>query len=81
MQGELYTDAAFGKHGSQEFSVEKLMDERPEYFIFNGAVGRADRRIHPLHAKIGETVRIYFGVGGPNFTSSFHVIGTIFDKA
>ncbi len=27
----------------------------------------------------GETVRIYFGVGGPNYTSSFHVIGEIFD--
>ena len=25
-------------------------------------------------------VRIYFGVGGPNFTSSFHVIGEIFDR-
>jgi nitrite reductase (NO-forming) len=24
-------------------------------------------------------VRIFFGVGGPNFTSSFHVIGEIFD--
>jgi nitrite reductase (NO-forming) len=33
-----------------------------------------------LHAKTGETVRIFFGVGGPNFTSSFHVIGTIFDR-
>ena len=28
---------------------------------------------------MGETVRIYFGVGGPNITSSFHVIGEIFD--
>jgi FtsP/CotA-like multicopper oxidase with cupredoxin domain len=25
-------------------------------------------------------VRIFFGVGGPNYTSSFHVIGEIFDK-
>ena len=25
-------------------------------------------------------IDIYFGVGGPNFTSSFHVIGEIFDK-
>ncbi len=25
-------------------------------------------------------MRIFFGVGGPNFTSSFHVIGKIFDK-
>ena len=32
-----------------------------------------------LQAKVGETVRIYFGVGGPNLTSSFHVIGEIFD--
>ena len=29
---------------------------------------------------MGETVRIFFGVGGPNFTSSFHVIGEMFDR-
>ena len=29
---------------------------------------------------MGETIRIYFGVGGPNKTSSFHMIGEIFDK-
>jgi nitrite reductase (NO-forming) len=79
MQGEIYTDSPFGQHGSQEFSVEKLLSERPEYFVFNGSVG-ALSRLHPLHAKVGETVRIFFGVGGPNFTSSFHVIGEIFDK-
>ena len=79
MQGEIYTDAPFGKHGSQEFSVEKLLSERPEYFVFNGSVG-AISKLHPLMAKVGETVRIFFGVGGPNFTSSFHVIGEIFDK-
>ncbi|WP_423878158.1 copper-containing nitrite reductase [Bradyrhizobium sp.] len=79
MQGEIYTEAAFGQHGSQEFSVEKLLNERPEYFVFNGSVG-AISKLHPLHAKVGETVRLFFGVGGPNFTSSFHVIGEIFDK-
>lgn len=79
MQGEVYTEAAFGQHGSQEFSVEKLLNERPEYFVFNGAVG-AISKLHPLHGKVGETVRLFFGVGGPNFTSSFHVIGEIFDK-
>ena len=55
------------------------MNERPEYFVFNGSVG-AISKLHPLHAKVGETVRLFFGVGGPNFTSSFHVIGEIFDK-
>jgi nitrite reductase (NO-forming) len=29
---------------------------------------------------VGETVRIFFGVGGPNYTSAFHVIGEIFDR-
>jgi nitrite reductase (NO-forming) len=79
MQGEIYTDIAYGQRGSAEFSVEKLLDEHPEYFVFNGSVG-ALSKLHPLHAKVGETVRIFFGVGGPNFTSSFHVIGEIFDK-
>jgi nitrite reductase (NO-forming) len=79
MQGEIYTEAAFGQHGSQEFTVEKLLNERPEYFVFNGAVD-ALSKLHPLQAKVGETVRIFFGVGGPNFTSSFHVIGEIFDR-
>jgi nitrite reductase (NO-forming) len=79
MQGEIYTDVPYGQHGSAEFSVEKLLNERPEYFVFNGSVG-ALTKLHPLNAKVGETVRIFFGVGGPNFTSSFHVIGEIFDK-
>ena len=79
MQGEIYTDGTFGQHGSQEFNVEKLLNERPEYFVFNGSVG-ALSKFHPMQAKVGETIRIYFGVGGPNFTSSFHVIGEIFDK-
>jgi nitrite reductase (NO-forming) len=57
---------------------EKLISERPEYFLFNGSVG-ALTKAHPLRARPGETARIFFGVGGPNFTSSFHVIGEIFD--
>jgi nitrite reductase (NO-forming) len=79
MQGEIYTDVPYGQHGSAEFSVEKLLNERPEYFVFNGSVG-ALSKLHPLQAKVGDNVRIFFGVGGPNFTSSFHVIGEIFDK-
>ena len=79
MQGEVYTEGAFGQQGSQQFSVEKLLNERPEYVVFNGAVG-ALSRLHPLHAKVGETVRIFFADGGPNLTSSFHVIGEIFEN-
>jgi nitrite reductase (NO-forming) len=78
MQGELYTARPFGTQGEQEMDYEKLISERPEYFLFNGAVG-ALTKSHPLRARVGETARIFFGVGGPNFTSSFHVIGEIFD--
>jgi nitrite reductase (NO-forming) len=79
MQGELYTDRGFGQRGHDEFSVEKLLAERAEYFVFNGAVGALTTE-YPMKARVGETVRIFFGVGGPNATSSFHVIGEIFDR-
>ena len=78
MQGELYTTKPFGTEGDQEMDYEKLISEHPEYFLFNGAVGSLTKA-HPLRARPGETVRIFFGVGGPNFTSSFHIIGEIFD--
>jgi nitrite reductase (NO-forming) len=58
---------------------EKLISERPEYFLINGAVG-ALTKSHPLRARAGETIRMFFGVGGPNFTSSFHIIGEILDR-
>ncbi len=79
MQGELYTEQAHGTKGHLGESYDKLISERPEYFIFNGSADALKK--NPLKAKVGETVRIYFGVGGPNYTSSFHVIGEIFDKA
>ncbi|WP_262268368.1 copper-containing nitrite reductase [Microvirga yunnanensis] len=79
MQGEIYTEQAHGTKGLVEESIDKLLSERPEYFIFNGSADALKK--NPLKAKVGETVRIYFGVGGPNYTSSFHVIGEIFDKA
>jgi len=79
MQGELYTVEEIGGAGHQKTSLNKLMDERPEYFVFNGAVGALTTE-HPMHAKAGETVRIFFGVGGPNMISSPHVIGQVLTR-
>jgi nitrite reductase (NO-forming) len=79
MQGELYTEEAFGTQGELTASYDKLMNEQPEYYVFNGATEALTGNM-ALRAEVGETVRIYFGVGGPNKTSSFHVIGEIFDK-
>lgn len=79
MQGEIYTTAAKGKAGLQQFSDAKLMDEDPEYFVFNGAVDALTKR-YPLRANEGETARLFFGDAGPNETSSLHVVGEIFTR-
>lgn len=80
MQGEIYTAQPFGTTGNVDFSHEKMLNEDPEYFVFNGASMALTTDENALRAKVGETVRIFFGVGGPNATSSFHVIGEIFDR-
>jgi nitrite reductase (NO-forming) len=79
MQGDLYTKHAAGTKGHHEYSPERASDELPTFYTFNGSVGALTKE-HKMTAKVGETVRVYFGVGGPNKVSSFHVIGEIFDK-
>jgi len=79
MQGELYTIEPIGTQGELTEDYEALIEERPSHYVFNGKVGGLVED-KPLEAKVGETVRLYFGVGGPNKTSSFHVIGEIFDR-
>jgi nitrite reductase (NO-forming) len=79
MQSEFYTAGRYGEEGLQMFDQNKAVDEKPSYVVFNGSVGSlvGDKAIT---AKVGETVRLYVGNGGPNLISSFHVIGEIFDK-
>jgi nitrite reductase (NO-forming) len=79
MQSEFYTKAKFGQVGLTSFDMEKAFDERPDYVVFNGAVG-AQMGDNSLQVKVGETIRLYVGNAGPSLTSSFHVIGEIFDK-
>lgn len=79
MQGDFYTKGKFGKQGYQPFDMEKAIDERPTYVVFNGSTNSMTGE-NALKAKVGETVRLYVGNGGPNLVSSFHVIGEIFDK-
>ena len=78
MQGEVYTTGAYGEEGLQAFDLNKAVDERPPYVVFNGGVGSLVGD-HALAAKVGETVRLFVGNGGPNLTSSFHIIGEVFD--
>lgn len=77
MQGEVYTSGRYGEPGLQAFDPDRASDERPTYVVFNGAVGAVGGD-QALQARTGERVRIFFGDGGPNLTSSFHIIGQIF---
>src|ERR1041385_2408597 len=78
MQSEFYTAGKFGEPGFQAFDMDKAVDERPSYVVFNGAVGALTGN-NALTAKVGETVRIFVGNGGPNLTASYHLIGIVFD--
>ncbi|HEX6051597.1 MAG TPA: copper-containing nitrite reductase, partial [Gemmatimonadaceae bacterium] len=78
MQSEFY--AKPGTAGKPHtLDMEKGAAEQPTHVVFNGAVGAltGDRA---LQAKVGESIRLYVGNGGPNLVSSFHVIGEVFDN-
>ena len=79
MQGDFYTTGKYREKGHQPFDMERAIDENPTYVLFNGSEGSltGDKA---LNTKVGDTVRLYVGNGGPNLVSSFHVIGEIFDK-
>jgi nitrite reductase (NO-forming) len=79
MQGDFYTVGKYREKGLQPFDMQKAIDENATYVVFNGSEGAliGDKA---LKAKVGERVRMFVGNGGPNLTSSFHVIGEIFDR-
>lgn len=79
VQGEFYTRGAFGEQGLQAYASAKGRIAQPDYVVFNGKVG-ALTGTAALAGRVGQTVRIFIGNGGPNLVSSFHVIGEIFDR-
>ena len=79
MQSEFYTTGKFGEQGHQSLDMEKGIEERPTYVVFNGSVD-ALTGDNALETKVGEKIRLFVGNAGPNLASSFHVIGEVFDN-
>ncbi len=78
MQSEFY--AKPGEAGKPHtLDMEKGAAEQPSHIVFNGSVGALTGDKAP-QVKVGESVRLFVGNGGPNLTSSFHVIGEVFDN-
>jgi nitrite reductase (NO-forming) len=78
MQNDFYTVGKYREKGLATFDMQKAIEERPTYVVFNGAEESLVRE--PLKAKVGEKIRLFVGNGGPNMVSSFHIIGEIFDR-
>ena len=85
-EGEKKEDDFWGEELGKEtqptqlqFSHQMGLDEHPIFVLFNEKYNALVNE-GKLKAKTGEKVRIYFGNGGPNLISSFHVIGEIFDN-
>jgi nitrite reductase (NO-forming) len=78
MQGELYTAGGLGREGLQVDDTQAMLNGTPQYITFNGRIGAVSTSTVQAHT--GQSVRIYFGNGGVNLDSNFHVIGEIFDK-
>ena len=76
VQGEFYTRGKVGDKGLVAFDSLAMLDENPNYIVFNGRVDSLNNR---MQAEVGDKVRIFFGNGGVAKISSFHVIGEIFD--
>ncbi|HKW81670.1 MAG TPA: multicopper oxidase domain-containing protein [Casimicrobiaceae bacterium] len=83
VQSEFYTrlDPQKRKIDGQPLYVldnDRVRTKAPTYTVFNGRYnGMVD---NPLQAKPGERVRLFVLNVGPSNTSSFHVVGTIFDR-
>jgi nitrite reductase (NO-forming) len=57
---------------------DRVRNKAPTYTVFNGRYNGFVE--NPLPAKPGERVRLFVLNVGPSNTSSFHVVGTIFDR-
>jgi nitrite reductase (NO-forming) len=83
LQSEFYTkpDPAKRMVDGQPLYVvdgDRVRAKAPTYTVFNGRYnGMVDK---PIEAKPGERVRLFVMNVGPSNTSSFHVVGTIFDR-
>jgi nitrite reductase (NO-forming) len=83
IQSEFYAKPDPGKRklvGAPLYVLDsdRLRAAQPTHTVFNGVHNGMVK--NPLPAKPGERVRLFVMNVGPSKTSSFHVVGTIFDR-
>jgi nitrite reductase (NO-forming) len=83
VQSEFYAKPDPGKQkvdGAPLYVLDgdRLRASQPTHTVFNGVHNGMVK--NPLAAKPGERIRIHVLNVGPSKTSSFHIVGTIFDR-
>ncbi len=82
VQSEFYPQKNVNKNGKKtsvvELDMNAVIHKQASIVAFNGKAFR--HRDEPLKAKVGERVRLFVLNAGPSGTSSFHVVGTIWDR-
>jgi nitrite reductase (NO-forming) len=66
-----------GKPGG-DADMAKMTAKKPDVIAFNGYANQY--KDNPITVKRGEKIRMWVLNAGPSIWSSFHVIGTVFDK-
>ncbi|HET7625747.1 MAG TPA: copper-containing nitrite reductase [Verrucomicrobiae bacterium] len=79
MQGEFYTTDSSPGTNVFQYSHENALNDDARYVVFNGNSG-AMTMDDALQANTGDRIRIFFGDAGPNYISSFHIIGAVMDE-
>lgn len=72
VQSEMYLGPPGG-----DADADKVAADRPDLVVFNGYARQYDHA--PLTARVGDRVRIWVLVAGPNRGTAFHVVGGQFD--
>jgi nitrite reductase (NO-forming) len=78
VQSEFYTGAPAGPDSLRAMDWTKLLEDNPDYVVFNGVASRY--ATHPIPVPVNQPIRLFVVNAGPNRISSFHVVGGIFDK-
>jgi nitrite reductase (NO-forming) len=76
VQSEYYLEKGAGD--LYQYDFEAAQSRNPSHVVFNGH--QTILHDQPLKANAGERVRFHVSNNGPSGTSSFHVIGGIFDR-
>jgi nitrite reductase (NO-forming) len=78
VQSEFYLGAPAGKDSVHPMSWPHVLNDSPDYVVFNGVESRYAN--HPIPVAAQQPIRLFLVNAGPNRISSFHVVGAIFDR-